>query len=393
MKADQERVKELLMETILLLCRNGLHFDRRMTVQGLLGITLDDKDIFMIHLNEVVVPDSRNAVADRCSVASEDSVTRSVAHGVVDRSAPPASDDDASSRLDRGGSSRRGIDLDYASSLVADDSSAVMPPSSRDPRPANGCPESPEESKDRVRVKSEPVDPLSDSDPGAVEFSRAGEFWMNGDGRRNGILVPTSNDLTEVPNPGLISASFFSSRGMDVEGAIYDGKGSHGDAEYINNERANVNFARRNAYSMFSGGSALRRSSARDGETQHMIIPDSNMSVLQQASSSKSDASGAATGHHGQSYHGSAPWQYRTGTGPHLYASRPHLYASRYRPKDSADKEYQCTYPGCSLAFYARRTLLRHQTQKHGRPKSYERYAARMRSLYSRSYYDAGADT
>lgn len=54
MKPDQERVRNLLLDTVTLLCRNGLNFRRQMKVQGLLGITLDDDDVFIVHINERV---------------------------------------------------------------------------------------------------------------------------------------------------------------------------------------------------------------------------------------------------------------------------------------------------------------------------------------------------
>jgi len=52
MKADQERVKVLLTDTVTLLCRNGLHFQKQLRVQGVLGITVDDTDVFIVHINE-----------------------------------------------------------------------------------------------------------------------------------------------------------------------------------------------------------------------------------------------------------------------------------------------------------------------------------------------------
>lgn len=64
MKPDQEQVKQMLTETILLLCKNGLHFQKQMTVQGLLGVTLDNTDIFMIHLNEVIEPEANQDIYD-----------------------------------------------------------------------------------------------------------------------------------------------------------------------------------------------------------------------------------------------------------------------------------------------------------------------------------------
>lgn len=54
MKADQERVKALLAETVILLCKNGLCFTSELKVQGLLGITLDNDDTFLVSINETV---------------------------------------------------------------------------------------------------------------------------------------------------------------------------------------------------------------------------------------------------------------------------------------------------------------------------------------------------
>ena len=51
---DQQRVNDLLRETITLLCKNGLHFKREFQIDGLIGITLDKTDVFLIKLKETV---------------------------------------------------------------------------------------------------------------------------------------------------------------------------------------------------------------------------------------------------------------------------------------------------------------------------------------------------
>ena len=53
MRPDQERVRNLLLDTVTLLCKNGLDFKREMKVQGLIGITLDDQDVFLVHFDEL----------------------------------------------------------------------------------------------------------------------------------------------------------------------------------------------------------------------------------------------------------------------------------------------------------------------------------------------------
>lgn len=52
MKPDQERVRSLLTDTVTLLCKNGLNFSKELKVEGVLGITLDGNDVFIVHINE-----------------------------------------------------------------------------------------------------------------------------------------------------------------------------------------------------------------------------------------------------------------------------------------------------------------------------------------------------
>ena len=51
---DADRVKHLLAEAISVLCKNGLSFESELCVEGLLGITLDNSDIFLVNINETV---------------------------------------------------------------------------------------------------------------------------------------------------------------------------------------------------------------------------------------------------------------------------------------------------------------------------------------------------
>jgi len=54
LKPDQDRIKSLLSETITLLCRNGLNFKAELTVEALIGITLDHSDVFLVSIKETV---------------------------------------------------------------------------------------------------------------------------------------------------------------------------------------------------------------------------------------------------------------------------------------------------------------------------------------------------
>jgi len=54
MKSDQQRVSKLLTDTVTLLCKNGLVYSQEIKVQGLLGITLDKNEVFLVHINELI---------------------------------------------------------------------------------------------------------------------------------------------------------------------------------------------------------------------------------------------------------------------------------------------------------------------------------------------------
>lgn len=74
MKPDQERMKTLLTDTILLLCKNGLCVKRQLKVQGLLGITLDDDDIFLIQIDEMISDDVNQSSINNCHPSQSYSV-------------------------------------------------------------------------------------------------------------------------------------------------------------------------------------------------------------------------------------------------------------------------------------------------------------------------------
>lgn len=54
LKADQQRVRALLTETVALLCRNGLNFKSELCIEGLIGVTLDREEIFLVNIKETV---------------------------------------------------------------------------------------------------------------------------------------------------------------------------------------------------------------------------------------------------------------------------------------------------------------------------------------------------
>ena len=61
LKPEQERVRTLLVDTITLLCRNGLSFKTEFNINALIGITLDKEDIFLVDIRETI----KNAAAEQ----------------------------------------------------------------------------------------------------------------------------------------------------------------------------------------------------------------------------------------------------------------------------------------------------------------------------------------
>ena len=57
LKADRERVKALLTETITLLCKNGLNYQSEFAIEALIGITLDRDDVFLVSIKETICSD------------------------------------------------------------------------------------------------------------------------------------------------------------------------------------------------------------------------------------------------------------------------------------------------------------------------------------------------
>lgn len=72
LSADQQRVKTLLTETITLLCKNGLHFKTEFSIEALIGITLDEDDVFLVSIKETIRSASRSLTGSDCGQSEKD---------------------------------------------------------------------------------------------------------------------------------------------------------------------------------------------------------------------------------------------------------------------------------------------------------------------------------
>ncbi len=59
-KATEKTVGIMLSDTIMALCRNTLSYDSELCIEGLIGITVDKKEILLIHLNETIPQERAN---------------------------------------------------------------------------------------------------------------------------------------------------------------------------------------------------------------------------------------------------------------------------------------------------------------------------------------------
>ena len=53
-KTIQSRMRQLLSEAIMVLCKASLPYTSEFSVEGLLGITMDREEIFLVNINELV---------------------------------------------------------------------------------------------------------------------------------------------------------------------------------------------------------------------------------------------------------------------------------------------------------------------------------------------------
>ena len=57
METEQQRLKKLLTDAIPLLCKNGLGFQSKFCIEALIGITLDESEVFLVSFKETVTAD------------------------------------------------------------------------------------------------------------------------------------------------------------------------------------------------------------------------------------------------------------------------------------------------------------------------------------------------
>ncbi len=65
LKKAETQVRSMLCDTIVALCRNTLSYTGHFSIEGLLGVTLDDEQIFLININETVKTEAYLAAQEK----------------------------------------------------------------------------------------------------------------------------------------------------------------------------------------------------------------------------------------------------------------------------------------------------------------------------------------
>lgn len=87
-------VKTMLSDTILALCRNTLSYKAEVTIEGLLGITIDNEQIFLVNMNETIQKEGAAKKRNRDSRSK-------VQGGSDDSESESSQDDDSNSQRKR----------------------------------------------------------------------------------------------------------------------------------------------------------------------------------------------------------------------------------------------------------------------------------------------------
>lgn len=72
MKPEQERLVTVLKDTISLLCKNSLSYDKQVVIQGLICVTVDKEDVLVVQVNDTL----GEAIYDPCVTCGHAKATR-----------------------------------------------------------------------------------------------------------------------------------------------------------------------------------------------------------------------------------------------------------------------------------------------------------------------------
>ncbi|KAI0239094.1 hypothetical protein LSAT2_010159 [Lamellibrachia satsuma] len=452
MKPDQERVRNLLTDTVTLLCKNGLQYQTELRVQGVLGITLDDSDVFIVHINEkfgdaiggalTIRSDEGDAAktllgSTRLDARKSHDVSRvdtptganSKTREVLHRRRRRSRESSASPALSTN-SSQQQILQRPIKRLMSSNNEASRDGSRNRPslQNSNGSDSALPESEEVVEVKVK-----TEEDVIIVEQNPHDRTEMSGASQNIPHTTDQSAMQDSYPNLSLSELQGSYQPFGEILGVTDSStnSGADGTAPPPIKRRATTG----NTLDSFGGSSEMGPTPDVGGPFITGIMRNETVAgdVAPQATTATSwDPSqipdfGSLTPQDSQMILDSTPgcstWDtsqqsqvsvMRTPTSHTLQTSsiqlsesmmsRPPVDACHAEARAGAEgaQKYLCTYPGCYLSFCVRYTLVRHQRLKHGTPRSKPVYPRRSRTYAhkpflcnypgcSRSYFSAAS--
>ena len=76
LKNEQRKLQALLRDAVTLLCKSSLTYTREVSVEGLLGITVDNDDVFLVNLHEIVATQPTDCGRTSHDSESGENITR-----------------------------------------------------------------------------------------------------------------------------------------------------------------------------------------------------------------------------------------------------------------------------------------------------------------------------
>lgn len=102
---ERQRLVHMLKESISLMCKTAVAYEIELTVEGLLGITLDKRDVFLVNINECF-----KSVLQMSADPAETGATPTPSGGAGQKRGPNDNGDSTGNRNseDQNGKRRRG---------------------------------------------------------------------------------------------------------------------------------------------------------------------------------------------------------------------------------------------------------------------------------------------
>ena len=78
LKGDQEKVCSMLRDPVSLMCKSGLHYQLEISIEGLIGVTIDKKEVFLVSIKDLIQDgplhvEQSMQQSDRCRTADKPS--------------------------------------------------------------------------------------------------------------------------------------------------------------------------------------------------------------------------------------------------------------------------------------------------------------------------------